>query len=48
MAPLNDLEQLLAKPRFGPRDYPEMFRLLRDASFQGHRVSVKRSSTISS
>ena len=30
MAPLNELEQLLAKPRFGPQDYPEMFRLLRE------------------
>jgi hypothetical protein len=28
--PLNDLERLLAKPKFGPQDYPEMFRLLRE------------------
>lgn len=30
MAPLNDLERLLTKPKFGPQDYPEMFRLLRE------------------
>lgn len=30
MPPLNDLEQLLTKPKFGPQDYPEMFRLLRE------------------
>ena len=29
MPPLNDLERLLTKPKFGPHDYPEMFRLLR-------------------
>jgi hypothetical protein len=29
MPPLNDLERLLADPKFGPQHYPEMFRLLR-------------------
>jgi hypothetical protein len=30
MPPLNDLERLLATPKFGPQNYPEMFRLLRE------------------
>lgn len=30
MTPLNDLERLLAKPKLGPQDYPELFRLLRE------------------
>ncbi|HEY0552532.1 MAG TPA: enhanced serine sensitivity protein SseB C-terminal domain-containing protein [Verrucomicrobiae bacterium] len=31
MTPLNDLERLLATPKFGPQSYPEMFRLLRES-----------------
>ncbi len=31
MTPLNDLERLLATPKFGAQCYPEMFRLLRES-----------------
>jgi hypothetical protein len=51
VTPLNDLERLLAKPKLGPQDFPELFRLLRETELvfllpyhpelEGAKMSVK-------